>query len=155
LIVRCSYSASSRDLSHSLISRHLYRIAPFLPRPKIIGLIPASCSHRRTDDLCASSMSASVLKLTTNRSFSPLYGLIFSLGPTHIVTCKKATVLFVPYRRQASQIHRSLYLTLLKLCAVKAIISDGFAVCRAISFVLYPFDYSLCLLMVITKHVQS
>jgi len=70
------YSLAS---SQSCISHHLYRIAPFLPLPRTIGLILAFWSHLRTEDLCASSMSASVFRLTTNRSFSMLSVLPFFL----------------------------------------------------------------------------
>lgn len=71
------YSLAS---SQSCISHHLYRIAPFLPLPRTIGLIPAFWSHLRTEDLCVSSMSASVFRLTTNRSLSVLSVLLVFLG---------------------------------------------------------------------------
>ena len=60
------HSTCSLEATQSWTSHHLYRMAPLRPRPSAIGRIPACRSHRRTEDLCASSIRARVLRLTVN-----------------------------------------------------------------------------------------
>jgi len=93
-----------------------------------------------------------------NLSLYPLYSqLVLGLCPNmswDVSTCEclywsthcsilRLDLSSCPYWKQMSQIHRSLHLTLPKSRTVKAIVSDSFAVCRAIyNSLMHPKDWS-------------
>ena len=67
-----SYLPAGRPFSQASTSSQRYRMAPFRPRPTTTGWIPASFIQRLTEDRWASTISASVFRLTSRH-----FGVVF------------------------------------------------------------------------------